>query len=234
MRTYTDGADTAGGDPLSAPDPAQRTTTTAEPWPNSPWLALMPTRAPATCRAPAAPLSCQVSPHTWVAACAGTASPKEAGPPLMFTGVRPPAAVAPVRSNVTASPGPHSPRSSYHCSSRAVDRSWASAGDRSSGPRPACSHAARAMDFRKVTGSGRRGGVGGHVRQVQHRVRAARRHRGHRPDPHRVRDTAPPRELQAGPDQRRPAVGGRADVEQPQGVGDHGGAATSRAVTRLR
>src|SRR5690606_33080786 len=89
MRTYTDGADTAGGDPLSAPDPAQRTTTTAEPWPNSPWLALMPTRAPATCRAPAAPLSCQVSSHTWVAACAGTASPKEAGPPLMFTGVRP-------------------------------------------------------------------------------------------------------------------------------------------------
>ena len=66
------------------------TAITDEPCPNSPWFAVIPTRAPATCRSPAAPRNCQVSSQTWAMACAGTASPKEASPPLTFTGIRPP------------------------------------------------------------------------------------------------------------------------------------------------
>lgn len=70
--------------------------------------------APATCRSPATPRNCQVTSHTWAMAWAGTASPKEASPPLVFTGMRPPGPVGPCRSSFAASPSPYSPRSSYH------------------------------------------------------------------------------------------------------------------------
>src|SRR5439155_23395761 len=79
-------------------------TTTDEPWPNSPWLAVTPTVAPSTWRAPASPRSCHTTSHTCAIACAGIASPKHASPPLGFTGIRPPTVVAPERSNVSASP----------------------------------------------------------------------------------------------------------------------------------
>lgn len=42
----------------------ERASSTAEPWPNRPWLAVMPTRAPSTWRSPAWPRSCQVTSHT--------------------------------------------------------------------------------------------------------------------------------------------------------------------------
>ena len=48
-----------------------RTAITAEPWPNRPWLAVMPTLAPSTWRPPAWPRSCQVTSHTWAMAWAG-------------------------------------------------------------------------------------------------------------------------------------------------------------------
>lgn len=41
-----------------------RIATTDEPCPNSPWLAVIPTRAPATCRSPAVPRNCHVSSQT--------------------------------------------------------------------------------------------------------------------------------------------------------------------------
>ncbi|CAM5362628.1 hypothetical protein SAVIM338S_01393 [Streptomyces avidinii] len=41
-----------------------RTATTADPCPNSPWFAVIPARAPGTCRSPAVPRSCHVSSQT--------------------------------------------------------------------------------------------------------------------------------------------------------------------------
>ena len=84
---------------------------------------MRPTRAPSTWRPPARPCTCQVSSHTCAIACAGTASPKHARPPLGFTGMRPPIVVAPSRSSFSASPGAHSPICSYQSSSIAVERS---------------------------------------------------------------------------------------------------------------
>ena len=101
----------------------QRVTITDEPWPNRPWLIDRPTRAPSTWRSPASPRSCHVSSQTWAIACAGMASPKQARPPLGFTGMRPPSEVAPECSSASASPGAHRPMFSYQSSSSAVDRS---------------------------------------------------------------------------------------------------------------
>src|SRR3954447_11465684 len=119
---------------------------TEEPWPNRPWLAVMPTAAPSTCRFPAWPRSCQVTSHSWANACAGTASPKQARPPLGLTGIRPPIVVSPSCSSRSASPALHRPMCSYQSSSRALDRSYTSARDRSSGPMPASSYAACAIE----------------------------------------------------------------------------------------
>ncbi len=57
-----------------------RETMTDEPWPNRPWLAVIPTLAPSTWRAPARPRSCHTSSHTWAMAWAGMASPKQDRP----------------------------------------------------------------------------------------------------------------------------------------------------------
>ena len=98
-------------------------TITEEPWPNRPWLMVKPTLAPSAWRSPASPRSCQVSSHTWARAWAGTASPKQASPPLVFTGMRPPSVVSPSLSSFSASPALHSPMFSYQSSSSAVERS---------------------------------------------------------------------------------------------------------------
>ena len=82
------------------------------------------------------------------------ASPKQARPPLGFTGMRPPSSVAPARSSASASPSPHSPMFSYQSSSSAVDRSYTSASDRSSGPMPASSYAVPAIESLKVRSGG--------------------------------------------------------------------------------
>ena len=96
---------------------------TDDPWPNRPWLAVIPTRAPSTWRAPAWPRNCQTSSHTWAMAWAGMASPKHDRPPLGLTGTRPPMVVSPSRSSRSASPSLHRQMSSYQSSSRADDRS---------------------------------------------------------------------------------------------------------------
>ena len=91
-----------GTDIAAALTPVRRylVTMTAEPWPKRPWLIDRPTRAPSTWRPSARPCTCQVSSHTCAIACAGTASPKHARPPLGFTGMRPPIVVAPSRTQL--------------------------------------------------------------------------------------------------------------------------------------
>ena len=47
---------------------------TEEPWPNRPWLAEMPTRAPSRWRPVASPRSCHTSSQTWATALGGDAA----------------------------------------------------------------------------------------------------------------------------------------------------------------
>ena len=78
--------------------------------------------------------------QTCAIACAGTASPKHASPPLGFTVVPlPPSAVSPSLISRSASPALQSPMFSYQSSSSAEERSYTSATDMSSGPMPAWS-----------------------------------------------------------------------------------------------
>lgn len=95
----------------------------AEPCPNKPWFTAIPACGSSTCRPSARPRNCHVSSQTWAIACAGIASPKQASPPLGFTGTRPPRVVAPLRNSSSAPPISQRPMSSYQSSSSAVDRS---------------------------------------------------------------------------------------------------------------
>lgn len=91
---------------------------------------------------------------------------------------------------------------------------------------PASSYAARAIEARKVAGRGFHGdgGVRGDVREVEHGVGVARCHRRHRADPYGGRRPVPSCEIHARQYEGGAPVGRRTDVEQPQRVGDDGGA----------
>ena len=66
----------------------------------------------------------------------------------------------------------------------------------------------------------RGGRVGGEARHLDHGVREARRHGGHRSDAHRVRGVLA-RVVHRREHHSRGAVGRRADLEQPERVGHH-------------
>src|SRR5579885_1524431 len=102
------------------------------------------TRAPSTWRASALPRSCQVSSTICPRAEAPSGSPFERSPPLGLTGSREPIVPPPLRTHSPPPPRGQKPSSSTERISRLASVSWTSATSTSSGPRPACSQAARA------------------------------------------------------------------------------------------